>query len=200
METNLFEKATILDFSALVEYSANGIVSKRVLEKKTGNISLFAFDKGQSLSEHTAPFDAMAQVLEGKGEIVINGKSFLLEAGKSIIMPANIPHAVNAVAKFKMLLTMIKETCMSLATEKRTIAAIISIYCKDNHHTINTLCDECSDLRNYALKRIEQCPYQASKPACNTCTVHCYAPEKRERVRQVMRYSGKKNAFATSLS
>jgi quercetin dioxygenase-like cupin family protein len=109
MEANIFEKATILDFSSLVDYSANGIVSKRVLEKKTGNVTLFAFDEGQKLSEHTAPFDAMVQVIEGQGEVIINGKSFLLEAGKSIIMPANIPHAVTAVAKFKMLLTMIKE-------------------------------------------------------------------------------------------
>jgi len=110
MESNIFEKATILDFAALVEYSANGIVSKRVLEKKTGNITLFAFDEGQSLSEHTAPFDAMVQVIEGRGEIVINGKSYVLQAGNSIIMPANNPHAVNAVSRFKMLLTMIKET------------------------------------------------------------------------------------------
>jgi quercetin dioxygenase-like cupin family protein len=109
METNLFEKATILDFAALAEYSTNGIVSKQVLQKKTGNITLFAFDEGQKLSEHTAPFDAMVQVIEGEGEIVINGNPFLLEAGKSIIMPAGIPHAVNAVSKFKMLLTMIKE-------------------------------------------------------------------------------------------
>lgn len=109
METNLFEKGSILEFSKLVEYSANGIVSKRVLEKKTGNITLFAFDEGQKLSEHTAPFDAMVQVIEGKGEIVINGKSNILHEGQSIIMPANIPHAVNAVEKFKMLLTMIKE-------------------------------------------------------------------------------------------
>jgi len=109
MDTTIFEKATILDFPALVNYSANGIVSKRVLEKKTGNVSLFAFDEGQKLSEHIAPFDAMVQVIEGKGEILIDGKSFVLEAGKSIIMPANIPHAVNAVLKFKMLLTMIKE-------------------------------------------------------------------------------------------
>lgn len=109
METNLFEKGTVLNFSTLVEYSTEGIVSKRVLEKRTGNITLFAFDEGQKLSEHTAPFDAMVQVIEGKGEIVINGKGNLLEAGQSIIMPANIPHAVNAVSKFKMLLTMIKE-------------------------------------------------------------------------------------------
>ena len=109
METNIFEKATVLEFPQLVDYSPNGIVSKRVLEKKTGNVTLFAFDEGQRLSEHTAPFDAMVQVIEGKGEIIIDGKSFLLEAGKSIIMPANIPHAVTAIAKFKMLLTMIKE-------------------------------------------------------------------------------------------
>jgi len=109
METNIFEKATILDFSALVEYSSNGIVSKRVIEKKTGNVTLFAFDEGQKLSEHTAPFDAMVQILEGEGEILIDGKPFLLSTGKSIIMPANIRHAVNATTKFKMLLTMIKE-------------------------------------------------------------------------------------------
>lgn len=109
MEKNIFEKATILDFPALVDYSVNGIVSKGVLEKKTGNVTLFAFDEGQKLSEHTAPFDAMVQVIEGKGEFIINRRSFLLEAGKSIIMPANIPHAVIAVVKFKMLLTMIKE-------------------------------------------------------------------------------------------
>jgi len=109
METNIFEKATLLDFQSLVEYSTNGIVSKKVLEKKTGNITLFAFDEGQKFSEHTAPFDAMVQVIEGIGEIIINGQSFLLEKGKSIIMPANVPHAVYAVEKFKMLLTMIKE-------------------------------------------------------------------------------------------
>ena len=109
MEINIFEKATILDFPNLVDYSANGIVSKRVLEKKTGNITLFAFDEEQKLSEHTAPFDAVVQIIEGRAEIIINGKSFLLETGKSIILPANIPHAVSAVAKFKMLLTMIKE-------------------------------------------------------------------------------------------
>ena len=110
MEINLFEKGIVLDFPGLVEYSANGIVSKRVLDKKTGNITLFAFDQGQKLSEHTAPFDAMVQILDGKGEIIINGKSNLLEKGQSIIMPANIPHAVNAAEKFKMLLTMIKES------------------------------------------------------------------------------------------
>ena len=79
------------------------------MEKRTGNVSLFAFDKGQSLSEHTAPFDAMVQVIEGKAEIIINNKPYILNAGESIIMPANNPHAVNAIEQFKMLLIMIKE-------------------------------------------------------------------------------------------
>ncbi len=97
-----------LNFTKDVEYAADGIVSKRILEKTTGNVSLFAFDKGQKLSEHSAPFDALIQVLEGKAEITIAGKPFHLEVGESIIMPANIPHAVIATDRFKMLLTMIK--------------------------------------------------------------------------------------------
>ncbi len=104
-----FEHSTKINFRDDIDYASNGIVSKRVLEKTTGNISLFAFDKGQQLSEHSAPFDAMIQVLEGTSEILIDKKPYRLEAGESIIMPANIPHAVNAVEKFKMLLTMIKE-------------------------------------------------------------------------------------------
>ena len=110
METNLFEKASVLDFNKLIEYSDNGIISKRVIQKSTGNVSLFSFDTDQKLSEHTAPFDALVQVIDGEGEVVINGRPFLLKAGESIIMPANIPHAVNAVKRFKMLLTMIKES------------------------------------------------------------------------------------------
>ncbi len=109
METKSFETTKVFNFANEAEYSNNGIVSKRVLEKKTGNVSLFAFDKGQSLSEHTAPFDAMVQVIEGKAEIIINNKPYILNAGESIIMPANNPHAVNAIEQFKMLLIMIKE-------------------------------------------------------------------------------------------
>jgi quercetin dioxygenase-like cupin family protein len=108
MKSNEFEKSKVFSFSGSVNYSDNGIVSKTVLKKETGNISLFAFDKGEALSEHTAPFDALIQVVDGKGEIIIGGKSFILDAGQSIIMPANIPHAVRAVEKFKMVLTMIK--------------------------------------------------------------------------------------------
>lgn len=108
METQLFEHSLIMNFRDKVDYSTEGIVSKRVIHKDTGNVSLFAFDKGQQLSEHSAPFDALIQVLEGRAEILIDHKPYHLEAGQSIIMPADIPHAVNAVEKFKMLLTMIK--------------------------------------------------------------------------------------------
>ena len=103
-----FEHSTIMDFAAKVEYSAEGIVSKRILQKEKGNVSLFAFDKDQQLSEHSAPFDALIQVLDGKAQIKIAGRPYDLTKGQSIIMPANIPHAVYATEKFKMLLTMIK--------------------------------------------------------------------------------------------
>lgn len=108
MNPNEFEKAKIFSFPESIEYSDGGIVSKTVLKKSTGNISLFSFAAGEGLSEHTAPFDAMIQVVEGKGEIIIGGKSFFLSAGQVIIMPANIPHSVKAAEKFKMVLTMIR--------------------------------------------------------------------------------------------
>ena len=108
--SNEFEKARIFNFSNSIDYSEGGIVSKTVLKKQTGNISLFSFDKGEALSEHTAPFDAMIQVVDGKGEITIGGKPYILEAGETIIMPANISHAVKAVEKFKMVLTMIRSS------------------------------------------------------------------------------------------
>ncbi|MBP1667119.1 MAG: Cupin 2 conserved barrel domain protein [Bacteroidetes bacterium] len=108
MQSNEFEKAKVFSFSDSVEYASGGILSKTVLKKETGNISLFSFAQGEALSEHTAPFDAMIQVVDGKGEVIIGGKSFILESGQTIIMPANIPHAVKAVEKFKMVLTMIK--------------------------------------------------------------------------------------------
>ena len=92
-----------------VKYADNSVVSNTVINKKTGTVTLFAFDKGQSLSEHTAPFDAMVNVIDGKADIVIGGESHILSAGQSVVMPANIPHAVKAVEKFKMLLVMVKE-------------------------------------------------------------------------------------------
>jgi len=109
MDNTLFSHSQVMNYNDKIDYSAEGIVSKRVIQKEKGNVTLFAFDKGQKLSEHSAPFDAMVQVLEGKAEILINGTPYELIAGQAIIMPANIPHAVNAMEKFKMLLTMIKE-------------------------------------------------------------------------------------------
>lgn len=108
MSSNEFEKSKVFDFAGSVEYAEGAIVSKTILKKESGNISLFAFARGESLSEHTAPFDALIQVVDGKGEVIIGGKSFILGPGESIIMPANVPHAVKAVEKFKMVLTMIK--------------------------------------------------------------------------------------------
>ncbi len=93
----------------LVNYQIGSIVSRTIVNRKSGTITLFAFDQGQSLSEHTTPFDAVAHVLEGEAEITISGQAFHLSAGEMILMPANQPHAVNAIQRFKMLLTMIKE-------------------------------------------------------------------------------------------
>ncbi len=109
MEQKEFEKDRIFRFEDEVEYAEGAIVSKNVLKRETGNISLFAFDKGEGLSEHTAPFDALVQVVDGKAEIDIAGKKHMLGKGDSIIMPANIPHALKAVERYKMVLTMIKE-------------------------------------------------------------------------------------------
>lgn len=100
------EKAQLLN--GIVDYQKKSIVSKVIIKKETGNVTLFAFDKNQELSEHTATFDAFVYVIDGKVEIIINGKSNEMSSGESIIMPANIPHAVKASEKFKMLLVMIK--------------------------------------------------------------------------------------------
>ena len=108
MGQNEFEKGMKFSFDKSIAYADKAVVSKHILKKQTGNISLFAFDKGEGLSEHTTPFDAMVLVVDGKAEIVIDGSSHLLESGDSIIMPAGIPHALKAVEKFKMVLTMIK--------------------------------------------------------------------------------------------
>ena len=92
----------------LIEYSKDSIVSKTILDKSAGTITLFAFDKGQRLSEHTAPYDAVVQILDGKAQVTIGGEDMKVSAGQIIIMPAGVPHAVNAEEKFKMLLTMIR--------------------------------------------------------------------------------------------
>jgi quercetin dioxygenase-like cupin family protein len=92
----------------LAEYQKGSVVSKSLLAKKSGNITLFAFDKGEGLSEHTAPFDAYVQILDGQADITISGNVHTLTAGEMIIMPANEPHALKGVEAFKMLLVMIK--------------------------------------------------------------------------------------------
>jgi len=109
MENEKIEHGKPFEFASSINYQTDGIVSKRIIQKEKGNITLFAFDAGQKLSEHTAPFDAMVQVMQGSAEIVIGGQPNQLIAGQSIIMPANIPHAVNAKERFIMLLTMIRE-------------------------------------------------------------------------------------------
>ncbi|MDO9534401.1 MAG: cupin domain-containing protein [Bacillota bacterium] len=97
----------LIDFIA---YQDSSVVSREVLKKETGTVTLFAFDKGQGLSEHTAPFDALVYVMDGAVEIVISGEPHNLVAGEMIIMPANKPHALKAVEKFKMMLVMIKSS------------------------------------------------------------------------------------------
>ena len=108
MEKKEFPKAEKFSFTDSVTYADDSIVSKILLRNDKGNVTHFAFDKGEMLSEHTAPFDAIVQVLDGSVEIEIDHKPHILVTGESIIMPANIPHAVTALEKFKMLLIMIK--------------------------------------------------------------------------------------------
>ena len=97
-----------LTLSELVAYQDGSVVSKTLIDKKIGTLTMFSFGAGQGLSEHTAPFDAVVQVVDGEAEVVINGESQTVSAGQMIIMPANIPHELKAVKPFKMLLTMIR--------------------------------------------------------------------------------------------
>ena len=101
-------KSQVLKLVDLVSYQEGSVVSRQITKADAGNVTLFAFDAGQELSEHTAPFDALAHIIEGEVEIRISGKLYLLNAGEVIIMPANEPHGVKAKTKFKMLLTMIR--------------------------------------------------------------------------------------------
>lgn len=106
VEPGLLSKPFV--FSELVDYQKGSIVSRTVIDKSEGTITVFAFDQGQNLSEHTAPFDALIQVVEGTGVITIDGQEHTVAAGQAIIMPADIPHAVSAEERFKMVLTMIR--------------------------------------------------------------------------------------------
>ena len=101
-------KSEILNLAELVSYQDGSVVSRQITKADGGNVTLFAFDKDQELSEHTAPFDALVHILDGKAEIKISGKAFELGIGDAIVMPANEPHALKAIRPFKMLLTMIR--------------------------------------------------------------------------------------------
>jgi quercetin dioxygenase-like cupin family protein len=94
----------------LASYQDGSVVSRQITKDEAGNVTLFAFDEGQELSEHTAPYDALVHVLDGQVEVKISGRPFELKTGDAIIMPANEPHALKALTKFKMLLTMIRSS------------------------------------------------------------------------------------------
>ncbi len=108
MEKNEFGKGKKFSFADSIAYAEKSVVSKHVLKKETGNISLMSFDSGEGLTEHTSPFDAVVHIVDGKADIVIDGVSNILETGDTIILPANIPHSLSAVEKFKMVLIMIR--------------------------------------------------------------------------------------------
>lgn len=101
-------KSQVLRLADLVSYQDDSVVSRQITKAEAGNVTLFAFDAGQELSEHRAPFDALVHVLDGKAEVSISGQVFTLGAGDAIVMPANEPHSLRATKRFKMLLTMIR--------------------------------------------------------------------------------------------
>lgn len=101
-------KAKVLNPSELVAYAKGAIVSKTLIDRKAGTLTLFAFDRGQGLSEHVAPFDAVVEILDGEAAITIAGKHLKAKKGTMVIMPANVPHALKAKRRFKMLLIMIR--------------------------------------------------------------------------------------------
>ncbi|NJM14843.1 MAG: cupin domain-containing protein [Bacteroidales bacterium] len=108
MELKVAPGHTSKNLASEIEYSTGSVVSKQLIKKKAGNITLFAFDKGEGLSEHTAPFDALVQILDGKALIRLDKNNHHLDAGDFIILPAGTPHALTATEKFKMMLVMIR--------------------------------------------------------------------------------------------
>ena len=100
--------AEVVRLADLVNYQEGAVVSRTLVNRTTGSVTLFAFDEGQGLSEHTAPFDALAHLLEGEAEISVSGKPLLSAAGEAVLMPAHQPHSLRALSRFKMLLTMIR--------------------------------------------------------------------------------------------
>lgn len=108
MTTDTDLKGRTLDLNGLLDYQKGAVVSRTMIKKETGTVTLFAFDQGEGLSEHTAPFDALVQVTDGEALITISGEDHKVTAGEFIIMPANKPHALKALTPYKMLLVMIK--------------------------------------------------------------------------------------------
>ncbi|MEI8352502.1 MAG: cupin domain-containing protein [bacterium] len=107
--SNLDEhKGKAIELATGVDYAAGSVVSKTILDKKTGTLTLFAFDRGQGLSEHTSPYDATVQILDGTAELTVGGTPHEVKTGQLFIMPANVPHSLKAVERFKMLLIMIR--------------------------------------------------------------------------------------------
>ena len=102
-------RAEAHDLAALVDLLPDAVVSRTLVKRPTGNITLFAFDEGQGLSEHTAPFDAFVQMVTGTAELIIGGQPVMAKAGQVVVMPAGVPHAVRAVSPLKMLLVMIRD-------------------------------------------------------------------------------------------
>jgi quercetin dioxygenase-like cupin family protein len=107
-ESTLDSEPRVSALSELAEYQEGAVVSKTLIKKKTGTVTVFAFDEGEGLSEHTAPFDAMVCVLDGEAEITVSGKPYILKKDEMIIMPADQPHSLKAIKRFKMMLIMIK--------------------------------------------------------------------------------------------
>ena len=107
-QANKLPAGEALELAALVDYADGSIVSRTLAENDAGTLTLFAFDAGQKLSEHSAPFDAVVQILDGRAELVIGGRAVSAGAGEMVIMPADVPHAVEAPQRFKMLLTMLR--------------------------------------------------------------------------------------------
>jgi len=106
VDENLLAKA--IDTSSLVEYQDGSVISRTIVKKDVGSVTIFAFDEGEGLSEHTAPFDALVQIIDGEAEIMIKGKPLRATEGQLVIMPANKPHSLKAIKRFKMVLVMIR--------------------------------------------------------------------------------------------
>jgi quercetin dioxygenase-like cupin family protein len=102
------QRKTSAKLADMLDYQEASVVSRTLIDKKAGTVTLFAFDKQQGLSEHTAPYDALVQIIDGEAEIMISGKKHHLKQGEMIIMPANEPHALKALERFKMMLVMIR--------------------------------------------------------------------------------------------